>query len=66
LYGGEPWNQQQLLFGHVARLAGTWPDTVLCFATGPKDPICWYIVSKAGNMTEQQLLLYRIPWGEQT
>ena len=32
---------------------GTWPDTVLCFATGPEDPICWYIVSKPGNMTEQ-------------
>jgi len=31
----------------------TWPDTVLCFAAGPKDPICWYIVSKPGNMTEQ-------------
>jgi len=32
---------------------GTWPDTVLCFAAGPKDPICWYIVSKPDNMTEQ-------------
>jgi len=21
---------------------GTWPDTLLCFAAGPKDPICWY------------------------
>jgi len=32
---------------------GTWPDTVLCFATGLKGRIFWYIVSKPGNMTEQ-------------